>query len=94
VLIDPPGDWQGGMDAIIHPCKRYWLRVEFPHDRALPGLSYEVTQSMTRSFESFERRFFPGSPVLRDLFSGLLDSQRHSALYAEEFSARCSTRSS
>ena len=37
IIIDWPGDWQGGVNAIVHPCERYWVRFNFPPKGRLPG---------------------------------------------------------
>lgn len=86
VLIDQPGDWQGGASAIVHPCRRYWLRFRFPMDAALPGLSLEATKAMSEAFVRIRVHHFPGNPALRDLFTGLLEQQRDPSAFAEEYS--------
>ncbi|KKB11314.1 hypothetical protein VE25_13445 [Devosia geojensis] len=86
VLIDPPGDWQGGASAIVHPCTRYWLRFEFPDQGELPGVSRSTTLALRHSFDSIDRHFFPGDPSLAKLFVQLLDQQRQPGIFAEELS--------
>ena len=86
VLIDQPGDWQGGASAIVHPCRRYWLRFRFPKDSALPGLSLEATEALAEAFAKIRAHHFPGNPALRDLFRGLLEQQRDPTIFAEEYS--------
>lgn len=86
VLIDKPGDWQGGAGAIVHPCTRYWLRFCFPPRGALPGLSSEVTADLRALFGEMQRRHFPGSPRLRELFGLLLAEQRAPDALSEDFS--------
>lgn len=85
VLIDHPGDWQGGASAIVHPCTRYWLRFDFPERAGLPGLSASTTLSIKKSYETMARRHFPGSPVVRDLFQQLLIQQRDPDAFSEDF---------
>jgi AraC family L-rhamnose operon regulatory protein RhaS len=86
VLIDHPDSWQGGTDAIVHPCTRYWLRFNFPESGALPGLSQATTTSMRDAFEAIDGHFFPGETSLRDFFRQLIGQQRHPSAYSEEFS--------
>ncbi|WP_156385758.1 AraC family transcriptional regulator [Devosia sp. Root685] len=86
VLIDQPGDWQGGASAIVHPCHRYWLRFRFPNEGALPGLTEETTLALAQAFRAIKVHHFPGSPALRDLFVGLLEQQRDPARFSEEYS--------
>lgn len=86
ILIDQPGDWQGGANAIVHPCRRYWLRFRFPDDRPLPGLSLETTLAMAETFATIKVHHYPGNPILRDLFHGLLEQQRDPGAYSEDYS--------
>ena len=86
ILIDHPGDWQGGVNAIVHPCTRYWLRFNFPQDKGLPGLAASTTLLISHAYESMQRRHFPGSPALRDMFRELLKQQREPEAFSEEFS--------
>jgi AraC-like DNA-binding protein len=85
VLIDHPGDWQGGASAIVHPCTRYWLRFNFPERSNLPGLSLSTTLSMKQSYDGMVRRHFPGSPGVRDLMRQLLQEQRDPDDFSEDF---------
>ncbi|WDR02358.1 AraC family transcriptional regulator [Devosia algicola] len=86
VLIDHPGDWQGGVSAIVHPCTRYWLRFDFPHDESLPGLAASTTMLLRDAYNSMGRRHFPGRPALRELFNELLVQQRDPGAFAEDLS--------
>lgn len=86
ILIDPPGDWQGGVNAIVHPCSRYWLRFRFPEGGALPGMSRSTTLAIQHGFESIDRHFFPGDPSIGVLFARLLEEQRHPGNHSEELS--------
>jgi AraC family L-rhamnose operon regulatory protein RhaS len=86
ILIDRPGDWQGGSGAIVHPCKRYWLRFNFPSRGPLSGLLESTTLSLRHAFYGMQRRHFPGRQELRDLFCELLDQQRDPDDFAEDFS--------
>jgi AraC family transcriptional regulator, L-rhamnose operon regulatory protein RhaS len=86
VLIDRPGDHQGGMNAIVHPCQRYWIRFNFPQSGALPGLSEDTTQHLAEWFRDETRRHFPASPTHKENFERLLNLQREPGLFAEEAS--------
>lgn len=86
VLIDPPGDWQGGVNAIVHPCSRYWLRFRFPDDGVLPGMSRSTTLAIQHGFQAIDRHFFPGDPRIGVLFAQLLEEQRHPGNHSEELS--------
>ena len=85
VLVDHPGDWQGGTSAIVHPCVRYWLRFEFPFT-ALPGLDPGVAAEIGRGLAGISRHHFPASRRFSQLFTELLDQQRHPDAYAEHYS--------
>jgi AraC family L-rhamnose operon regulatory protein RhaS len=86
VLIDYPGDWQGGSGAIVHPCTRFWIRFDFPKRGALPGMCQETTDEIAGIFADMRRRHFPGSPRLKELFSLLLAEQREPNELSVEFS--------
>lgn len=86
VIIDRPGDWQGGVNAIVHPCQRYWIRFNFPETGALPGLSTTTTSDLEHWFRGQTRRHFPASPRHKGHFEQLLDLQRSPGAFAEEAS--------
>ncbi|GHA35690.1 hypothetical protein GCM10007989_34630 [Devosia pacifica] len=84
ILVDKPGDWQGGTNAIVHPCTRYWLRFNFPETGALEGLPLSTTEALSKAFRKIDRRHFPGSGKIRELFQGLLSEQRQPTQYSED----------
>jgi AraC-like DNA-binding protein len=86
ILIDRPGNWQGGTGALLHPCTRYWLRFNFPARGPLPGLLESSTLALRHDFVGMRLRHFPGRPALRDLFCKLLQQQRDPDDFAEDFS--------
>ncbi|WP_375451830.1 helix-turn-helix domain-containing protein [uncultured Devosia sp.] len=86
VLIDHPGDWQGGASAIVHPCTRYWMRFDFPEAGSLPGLPGATKLSLQTAYGAMNRRHFPGSPALRDMFNKLLIEQRQPDALSQDFS--------
>jgi len=86
VIIDRPGDWQGGVNAIVHPCQRYWVRFNFPPQGDLPGLTTATTDQLSAWFHSQTRRHFPASPRHKGHFEQLLDLQRNPGAFAEEAS--------
>jgi AraC family L-rhamnose operon regulatory protein RhaS len=86
VIIDRPGDWQGGVNAIVHPCQRYWIRFNFPPLGTLPGLTDETAEHLSSWFHSQSRRHFPASPRHKGHFEQLLDLQRNPGAFAEEAS--------
>lgn len=86
VIIDRPGDWQGGVNAIVHPCQRYWVRFNFPPHGALPGLADTTAAQLSRWFHGQTRRHFPASPRHKGHFEQLLDLQRNPGAFAEEAS--------
>lgn len=86
VIIDRPGDWQGGVDAIVHPCQRYWVRFNFPPLGALPGLAGDTAARLAGWFGSHHRRHFPASPQHKTYFEQLLAFQRAPGTFAEEAS--------
>ena len=86
ILIDWPGEFQGGEQAIVHPCERYWLRFNFPPDGALPGIASETAAALAASFGEMRARHFPASQTLKALFAQLLAQQRDPGRFATESS--------
>jgi AraC-like DNA-binding protein len=84
LLIDRPGDWQGGVSAIMHPCERYWLRFNFPPAGALPGMGVAAVAGLADGFAAIRKRHFPASPAIREQFQRLLDLQRQPGRFAAE----------
>lgn len=84
IIIDWPGDWQGGVSAIVHPCERYWVRFNFPPKGQLPGLSEETIRSLDDWFSSLESRHFLGSPVIKQHFENLIGQQRAPGSFAAD----------
>ncbi|WP_293865952.1 AraC family transcriptional regulator [uncultured Alsobacter sp.] len=89
VLIDKPGDWQGGVSAIVHPCERYWIRFNFPPVAALPGLKETTVTRLAAMFADMTVRHFPASQELRSHFDRLLHEQRTPGQFAEEIARAC-----
>lgn len=85
VLVDQPGDWQGGKSAIVHPCVRYWLRFEFPY-ASLPGMAPDISADISRGLSSISRHHFPASSRFSQLFGDLLNQQRQPDAFAEQYS--------
>jgi AraC family transcriptional regulator, L-rhamnose operon regulatory protein RhaS len=86
VIVDWPGDWQGGVSAIMHPCERYWVRFNFPPAGALPGLRDDTVAALAECFGGMRTRFFPASPLMKGYFEQLLAQQREPDTFAEEAS--------
>jgi AraC-like DNA-binding protein len=84
VIIDPPGDWQGGVSAVVHPCVRYWLRFNFPPQGALPGLGDTTIAALAAGFAAIRSRHFPASPEIRTQFERLIGQQRAPGRFAVE----------
>lgn len=86
IIIDWPGDWQGGESAILHPCERYWVRFNFEPARKLPGLPRSTVRALGEIFNTMSARHFPASPQMRDYFEQLLSQQRKPGLFAQDVS--------
>ena len=76
LFVTRPGELQGGANTLIHPCERYWLRINFPPQGDLPGLPAAVVKDLKHLFETMEQRYFPGSPELGTYFESLLEEHR------------------
>lgn len=86
ILVDRPGEWHGGANAILHPCERYWLRFNFPPLGALPGLSPQAIETLRAGFDTIRARHFPASPEIRQGFERLIQQQRTRGRFAEDLS--------
>lgn len=86
VLIDWPGDWQGGETALIHPCERFWLRLDLDDLPGLPGLEGATGRALQAAFRSMDRRHFPAPPIMHAWFSQLLEQQRRPTPFGCELS--------
>ena len=76
LFVTQPGELQGGMNTLIHPCERYWLRFNFPPERDLPGVPAASIDTLKHLFETMRPRYFPGSAELRIYFESLLEEHR------------------
>ena len=86
IFIDWPGDWQGGLNAIIHPCERFWVRFDLDELASTSWLAPDTIASLQQRLQSLKKRHFPAIPKLHQFFKQLLDQQRSPGLFAEELS--------
>lgn len=86
IMIDRPGEWQGGVSAIVHPCRRYWLRFSFLPQGSLRGLSPATAVELSNTYAAMARRHFPASGGMQDLFEKLIAQQRRQEAFAEDYS--------
>ena len=86
IVIDWPGDWQGGREAIIHPCQRYWIRLDPAELTRLPGLGAQTAALLKERIDGMTRRHFTASPEIKGFFDQMLTQQRQPGLFAEELS--------
>ena len=77
IFISKPGEHQGGDYTLIHPCERYWIRIQFPNQGALPGLSRALTEDLNMTFNQMRYRHFPTSPEVKHCFEQLLHEHRN-----------------
>lgn len=85
-VVDQPGDWQGGMAAIVHPCVRYWLRFNPKDLQRTVGMSPETAAHVQERLHEMRPRHFKSSQPIQSYFEQLLDQQRNPGLFAEELS--------
>lgn len=83
VLIIQPDEVHGSNTGVLEPCEHYWLRITFPKDKALPGLTLEETRQLKQEFYSFQRRLFPASAPVRDAFTKIIEEHRARSDYSE-----------
>ncbi len=86
IVIDPPGSWQGGQSAIVHPCRRYWLRCNLPPTGELPGLTPDTIDFLRRLLNDCAVTHFPAIQQFEPMFVRLLEQQRAPAEFAEDLS--------
>ncbi|MBF9033506.1 helix-turn-helix domain-containing protein [Rhodobacterales bacterium HKCCE2091] len=86
IVIDWPGDWQGGVDAIIHPSRRFWVRFDLNAVPTLPGLGPRTGRELAERIRAMATRHFRASPGIGALFEQILSQQRAPGLFAEEMS--------
>jgi hypothetical protein len=60
VYITRPDERHGGVDDMIHPSESYWLIINIPQRRALPGMTLAQTRVLHRRFAALSLRCFPG----------------------------------
>ncbi len=86
VLLTKPGEVHSGVDTTLEPAEWYWIQLEFPPDRALPGLAVAETRALAESYARTSLCLFHGSDQLRDCFARLIAEHRtpteHSQLIA------------
>lgn len=76
VYLTRPRERHGGVDAVMHPCRLYWLQLRFPRRAALPGLTTKATRDMERRLLSIRQRCFDVTPSVGDAFARLHDAHR------------------
>lgn len=86
LFIDWPGDWQGGLNAIIHPCERYWVRFDLDDLANTPALTSDTVAQLRQRLQSMTRRHFPVTQALHQFFEQILNQQRRPGLFAQELS--------
>lgn len=86
LIVDWPGDWHGGVNAIVHPCERFWVRFNFPPAGRLPGLAGATIEGLEVSFAAMKKRHFPASPAVKTYFEQLIGQQRQPGQFAEDVS--------
>ncbi|MDF0599635.1 AraC family transcriptional regulator [Psychromarinibacter sp. C21-152] len=86
IIIDFPGDWQGGASAVIHPCRRSWIRFDPGDLPDLPGLRSGTGRRLAARIAAMRRRHFPASPGIEAQYEMILAQQRAPTLFAEEMS--------
>lgn len=86
VVLDWPGDWQGGVSAIVHPCERYWVRFNFRPAGSLPWLPERTVAALEAAFLDMRVRHFPASPQMKSYFQQLVGQQRAPGAFAEDVS--------
>lgn len=86
IIMDWPGDFQGGVNALVHPCERFWVRFNFPPDGHLPGLPQSTIATLEQGFSGMNTRHFPASPQMKNYFEQMITQQRHPGFLAEDVS--------
>ena len=82
LFVTKPGELQGGVNTLIHPCERYWLRFNFPPEGDLPSVPAASAEALKHLFETMQHRYFPGSAELRTYFERLLEEHRQPGTFS------------
>ena len=82
ILVVKPNEIHGSNSGALEPCEQYWLRITFPEDDALPGLTLEQTQSIIKTFAAIENRAFPATLDMRRAFVKLTEEHRSPGNYS------------
>jgi AraC-like DNA-binding protein len=76
LFVTWPDEAHGGVDAVLHPCRSYWIELAFP--RAAPsrwlGLGAGDARRLHRGLAGLPRRRFPAPPAVGRLFDRMFDA--------------------
>jgi len=76
VYLTRPRERHGGVDAVMHPCRLYWLQLRFPRRGALPGLDACTTRTLERRLQAVRHRCFDVPRAVGDGFARLHAAHR------------------
>ena len=82
MMVVKPGELHGSNTGALEPCEQYWLRLSFPENEALPGMTLEQTQNMHRTFAAIEQRAFPAAENIQRPFIKLIEEHRNPMQYS------------
>ena len=82
MMVVKPGELHGSNTGALEPCEQYWLRIAFPKDEALPGMTLKQTQDIHKTFAAIEQRAFPASESMQRSFVKLIEEHRNPMSYS------------
>ena len=82
MMVVKPGELHGSNTGTLEPCEQYWLRIAFPEDEALPGMTLKQTQNIHKTFAGIEQRAFPASESMQRSFVKLIEAHRNPIQYS------------
>src|SRR5688500_14646967 len=83
VLLTKPGEVHSGVDTTLEPAEWYWIQLEFPPDKALPGLTVAETRALAESYARTSLCLFHGSDQLRDCLVRLIAEHRNPTQHSQ-----------
>jgi AraC-like DNA-binding protein len=75
-LVIRPNETHGSSTGVLEPCEHFWLRLAFPEQGGLPGLTASETTALQQAFDNFKRQAFSVSGAVHEGFSRLMDEHR------------------
>lgn len=74
VFITRPGEWHGGVGAVMHPCQLYWILVK----------PWRKAYSMIEDLSDLKQRCFKSNPRINDAFKALKNEHEQPSPWSQQ----------